>query len=194
MLFRVRHLIYLQSESEESQPHLDGLDVIELERCAQELALPYLRIAALVRHYFFEQDLPEILDEAKEFSALANFLQLNASEAVDEAGLGVCDGLNWFTEDRREIETWCRGFHEIARFNAGEAKRLLLVNLLWKQPALLRVPKNYDVVFQFYHKRKCRHCCSIPKDPTVCLLCGTMVCLKENCCKDAQGNIKDLIY
>ena len=26
-------------------------------------------------------------------------------------------------------------------------------------------------------------CHKVPKDPTVCLMCGTMVCLKEDCCK-----------
>ena len=60
---------------------------------------------------------------------------------------------------------------------------MLLVNLLWKQPKLLQLPKNYDVIFQFYHKRACRKCGKAPKDPTVCLFCGVMVCLKDTCCK-----------
>ena len=36
---------------------------------------------------------------------------------------------------------------------------------------------------QYYHKRRCVVCHKVPKDPTVCLMCGTMVCLKEDCYK-----------
>ncbi len=35
--------------------HLDGLELSELEKCAQELVLPYLRIASLIIHYYFEK-------------------------------------------------------------------------------------------------------------------------------------------
>ena len=42
------------------------------------------------------------------------------------------------------------------------------------------VSTNY---FQFYHKRKCSVCGQVPKEPTICLVCGLMVCLREACCK-----------
>ena len=45
-----------------------------------------------------------------------------------------------------------------------------------------------NFLFQFYHKRKCKRCDRIPKDPTVCLMCGTMVCLKETCCRTTNAN------
>ena len=37
--------------------------------------------------------------------------------------------------------------------------------------------------FQYYHKRKCVICKRVPKDPTVCLMCGTFLCLRGTCCK-----------
>ena len=54
-------------------------------------------MAALVRHYFFRQDLPVIEDEMEEFGALAAFLQLARPKAEAEQGerLLVCDALNW---------------------------------------------------------------------------------------------------
>lgn len=37
---------------------------------------------------------------------------------------------------------------------------------------------------QFYHHKACAQCKSIPKEPSLCLVCGTLVCLRENCCKE----------
>merc|ERR1712113_1299455 len=68
------------------------------------------------------------------------------------------------------------------------AKKSLKLNLSWKQPSFLRVPKNYEQILEFYHKRKCKGCDRVPKDPTVCLMCGTMVCLKETCCRQINSN------
>lgn len=53
----------------------------------------------------------------------------------------------------------------------------------WTGPWLLRLPHLYDDVFQFYHGRKCQRCHSVPRETSVCLVCGSVVCLKDNCCK-----------
>ena len=42
---------------------------------------------------------------------------------------------------------------------------------------------------QFYHKRVCTVCQKVPKDPTLCLLCGVMVCLREACCRPTTGDM-----
>lgn len=171
-----------------------GLEPSELEASAQELALPFLRVASLIRHYVLYQDLPVIPEEKVEFSSLMKFLDL---AKADDSSANVCQGLNWFHAKREmgveeapdnEIDMWCANFVPLIQRNCGQAKKLLQVNLLWRQPSLLRVPKNYDEIFQFYHKRKCNYCGNVPKDPTVCLMCGTMVCLKEVCCKVQIGD------
>jgi len=59
----------------------------------------------------------------------------------------------------------------------------LLPIIQWTGPHLLRLPHLYDDVFQFYHGRHCFRCHGIPRETSVCLVCGTVVCLKENCCK-----------
>ena len=41
---------------------------------------------------------------------------------------------------------------------------------------------------QFYHRRQCTRCGLVPKEPTVCLLCGTLVCLRGQCCKVGTRN------
>jgi len=61
--------------------------------------------------------------------------------------------------------------------------RNVLPTVHWTGPHLLRLPHLYDDVFQFYHGRPCFRCHSIPRETSVCLMCGVVVCLKENCCK-----------
>lgn len=222
---------------------LDGLGIADLEASAQELALPFLRIASLVKHYVFERDLPAVPEDSLEFPALVEFLELlhprapaqlaveGDVEAMETESLAiqaqpssaagaaatatsVVDGLNWFRPEpgeeegagQLEMDLWLQEFLPHVTKNCGKAQQLLQVNLLWRQPVLLKVPKNYDDIFQvseftdfplgwivtsilnhflmqYYHKRRCVVCHKVPKDPTVCLMCGTMVCLKEDCCK-----------
>eukprot|EP00095_Tigriopus_kingsejongensis_P006031 maker-scaffold889_size84747-snap-gene-0.19 protein:Tk06031 transcript:maker-scaffold889_size84747-snap-gene-0.19-mRNA-1 annotation:"e3 ubiquitin-protein ligase ubr3" len=189
-----------------------GLELSDLEESAQELALPYLRIASLVQHYVYEEDLPEVYLESREFTQLLEYLNLAAcpipppsegcsamEEDVPRDTLSICDGINWFhpktpapgdgdqLATNNELSLWCQNFYPLVRENCTAAKKLLQVNLLWEQPTLLKVPKNYDEIFQFYLKRRCTTCMKVPKDPTVCLMCGTVVCLREQCCKRLVG-------
>ena len=161
---------------------LDGLDIADLEASAQELALPFLRIASLVKHYVFERDLPAVPEESLEFAALVEFLELlhprspsqiaveGDVEAMETESLAiqapsaaaavtatsVVDGLNWFRPEpgeeegagQLEMDLWLQEFLPHVTKNCGKAQQLLQVNLLWRQPVLLKVPKNYDDIFQ----------------------------------------------
>jgi hypothetical protein len=64
----------------------------------------------------------------------------------------VCDGLSVFRAcvcpAGDDLQRWCLNFAPVVRRMCKEAKQLLQVNLLWRQPTLLRVPKNYDEIFQ----------------------------------------------
>lgn len=46
-------------------------------------------------------------------------------------------------------------------------------------------------IFQYYHERQCRQCHSVPTEISICLLCGEIVCLKQNCCK--QNNVCEAV-
>lgn len=67
--------------------------------------------------------------------------------------------------------------------NDGISTNNMLPSINWTGPRLLRLPHLYDDVFQYYHGRSCRRCHGVPRETSVCLVCGTVVCLKENCCK-----------
>lgn len=60
------------------------------------------------------------------------------------------------------------------------------LHVSWCQPALLALPRDYDRLFTYYHERVCLQCGAVPKEASVCLLCGTLVCLKQPCCRRHQ--------
>jgi hypothetical protein len=47
------------------------------------------------------------------------------------------------------------------------------------------------VFLQYYHRKQCNQCHSVPREISICLLCGTVVCLKESCCK--QSNVCEAV-
>ena len=51
------------------------------------------------------------------------------------------------------------------------------------RPSLLLLPQTYDKLFLYYQGKTCKSCCRVPKEPCLCLICGTLVCMKENCCR-----------
>lgn len=65
----------------------------------------------------------------------------------------------------------------------SDGSRGFLPTINWTGPRLLGLPYLYDDVFQYYHCRPCHRCHGVPRETSVCLVCGTVVCLKENCCK-----------
>lgn len=65
-----------------------------------------------------------------------------------------------------------------------QVRRLLVsLHVEWAQPSLLALPRDYDRLFTYYHERVCLQCGAVPKEASVCLLCGTLVCLKQPCCR-----------
>ena len=43
--------------------------------------------------------------------------------------------------------------------------------------------------------KKCQNCEKIPEDPVLCLVCGTLLCMKEECCqKDGSGEVFKVIF
>lgn len=174
----------------------------ELELKAQSLLLPYLRVATLLRHQIYEQDLPLITSKDAEFSSLAQFLGLGVgnetAECVNmdlgEGGASVSTDLS--PSKRKELRchsflswisptplttiwTWCEDIGSfIGRARVASMSLLQSHHKLWNQPTLMQLPHAYDIIFQYYHRKQCPNCNSIPKDPSICLVCGTMVCMR----------------
>jgi len=100
----------------------------------------------------------------------------------------IIDVVQWFSPGGAELKIWCSEFATLAcQDHLHLARQAMRVNVLWKQPQLLKLHQNFDQIFQFYQKRPCDKCNKVPKDPSVCLMCGTMVCMREPCCKQTLG-------
>jgi hypothetical protein len=100
---------------------------------------------------------------------LAKFLQLKVEEKVatakDDADMddssmsaavassskvvSTLSALSWFTADSSELMLWLEGFKSsVTTLNLQFMRKALKLSLVWKQPRLLRLPKNYDQIFQ----------------------------------------------
>ena len=53
------------------------LNMTNLKNYAERLLIPFLRIASLVKHNVYEQELPDIDDDNEEFDHLIKFLDLS---------------------------------------------------------------------------------------------------------------------
>ena len=123
----------------------------ELENFVQTESLNFMRIASLLRHYIYSDQIPDIWEADWEFTRLAQFLGMADNDISGRVASGPC--LGWLTAPSNLCFTWCR---EIQTFSVKyylAARKLILTNSSWKQPQLLRLPKNYDAIFQvgFYH-------------------------------------------
>jgi len=159
----------------------------QLEARLQADCLPYMRIATLLRHYIYSEPLPDIWEADWEFTRLAQYLGMADHDMSGRVDSAPC--LGWLVPPATLTTTWCRELGVFAAKSYLSARKLVLVNNSWRQPQLLRLPRNYDSIFQFYHKRVCTVCQKVPKDPTLCLLCGVMVCLREACCRPPTGDM-----
>ena len=151
-----------------------------------------LRIAALLRYHLYEEPLPLVRIPQTEFVRLVYYLEL-VSEGMDWNVFNSTVALNWqdseasFTVPR----LWCDQF--LAFLNRSDVARNLIMeqHISWQVPKLLSLPREYEKIFTYYHERQCRQGHSIPQEISICLLCGAIVCLRQNCCK--QMNVCEVV-
>ena len=114
----------------------------------QQLCLPFLRVASLLRHHLYDQPLPDITTPQSEFVRLVYYLEL-VTEGMDWSRFNAAVALNWPTSGNETGRAWCEEF--VAFVNRSQiAARNFLVDqhLTWHQPRLLQLPDLYDKIFQ----------------------------------------------
>jgi E3 ubiquitin-protein ligase UBR3 len=157
-----------------------------------------------LRHHIYHQELPEVRGAEWEFPRLVYFLEL-VTKSMDlkkfNAAKALCFAKN--TELFLPIH-WCQELKESRP--PHDTTRELIVNqhLGWHQPQLLALPREYERLFtvslsfqrrlyifnecslslQYYYEQACQKCSTIPKESSICLICGKIVCLKQLCCKE----------
>ncbi|XP_075538294.1 ubr3 ubiquitin ligase isoform X4 [Dermacentor variabilis] len=175
--------LYIDDEDMDTHARQRGQELTghQLEKQVMAMCGPFLRIAALLQSHLFEEKLPTAADPADELGMLCLFLGLGREGQPPQLAAA---GVSWVTESPQVLlRSWCREFNQFAGGVPVAARGLMSVRWNWAQPRLLSLPGRYDELFQYYHSRACSNCHSVPKDPSVCLVCGTLVCLRESCCR-----------
>ncbi|XP_053327752.1 E3 ubiquitin-protein ligase UBR3 isoform X2 [Spea bombifrons] len=153
-----------------------------IEQHLRQFCLPFLRITSLLQHYLFGVDIPSCQEE-DEFAALSSYLGL-LPPALQESHhfLSACC-LDWPVTDFDLLSQWCSELALFSETHPEQVNVLLVHDTKWELPHLLQLPEIYNTIFQYYHRKCCSVCTKVPKDPALCLVCGTFVCLKGLCCK-----------
>ncbi|ALC48650.1 CG42593 [Drosophila busckii] len=157
------------------------------EQTMQAVALNFLRIAALLRQHLYGHEMPEISAPGLEFVRLVYYLEL-VTESMDWNRFNAAKGLCFIPNTDVSLPTsWCKEFMAI-KPPTDTVRNLILMkqHSVWYQPKLLELPREYERLFTYYHERPCLNCYKVPKESSICLFCGTIVCLKQNCCAEKE--------
>jgi E3 ubiquitin-protein ligase UBR3 len=116
----------------------------------QQLCLPFLRIAALLRHHLYDQALPDITTKQSEFVRLVYYLEL-VTEGMDWSRFNAAVALNWPTVGSELGQTWCDELVAFVNRSHISARNILIdQHIVWHRPRLLRLPYLYDKIFQVH--------------------------------------------
>ncbi|CAG9125831.1 unnamed protein product [Plutella xylostella] len=190
-----------------SGEHQHHLDIASMESELQQLLLPFLRISALLRHHLYNVPLPDILTPSQEYPLLMQYCGVrgggggaparawarelahaaNRGQLVEYPLLMQYCGVRGGRGGGAPARAWARELAHAANKGQLVVRRILRsLHLSFSPPSLLSLPRDYDRLFTYYHSRVCLQCGAVPKEASVCLLCGTLVCLKQACCRQQQ--------
>ena len=121
-----------------------------LEDLVQANCLPYLRIAALLRHHVYNEELPQdIWEQDREFTRLSQFLEMAAMDGDGRLeGVTSASCLGWLSPPAQLVAHWTSGCQQLAARSPLAARRLILVNNIWRQPQLVTLPRKFDDIFK----------------------------------------------
>ncbi|XP_048246065.1 E3 ubiquitin-protein ligase UBR3-like [Haliotis rufescens] len=164
-----------------------------VEDSLQEFCLPFLRMAALLKHNLFDLEIDSTQDQW-EFQFLSSYLglQKNQSKAGAAAGAGAREVnttacVSWaVSEPLKLTRAWCTDLLNFIGMRPVEGKFFLVKQPTWFTPRLVELPAQYYKIFQTYRNKQCAVCNKVPRDPTICLMCGHFLCFRDNCCKEGM--------
>lgn len=158
---RCRHLrqeIVLDEEASPSTASTSSssshINMNSMEQQLQKLCLPFLRIACLLRHHLYHQELPHVASPQLEFVRLVYYLEL-VTESMDWESFNASKGLCFIPGTEKSLpHYWCSQFMEARP--PSDSIRELVVNqhVSWQQPRLLGLPKEYERLFTVNIKQK----------------------------------------
>ncbi|XP_075896013.1 E3 ubiquitin-protein ligase ubr3 isoform X1 [Nelusetta ayraudi] len=163
-----------------------------IEFSLQQSCLPFLRLSCLLQHHLYGDGLTGCLEE-EEFLSLAVCLGLLPSAPQPSSMVHSATCLQWAVNAFDLVTQWCAEVTGPSQMQTEQSLTLLVQDYQWVAPRLLQLPDNYNIIFQYYHRKACTACKKVPKDPALCLVCGAFVCLKGACCKQ-QGTCECVLH
>lgn len=70
---------------------------------------------------------------------------------------------------------------------SGDSKKKTISGVDFKMN-LIELPDRHDLFLKKYLVEQCKSCGTVPKSAAVCLLCGTLVCVGQLCCRSGIKN------
>lgn len=123
------------------------LDLAMLEKHLQRLCLPFLRVAALLRHHIYHAEIPEIPGPHWEFSRLVYYLEL-VTVSMDLDKFNASKALCFLPGTELALpKFWCDQLREIRPTYESTRSLIVSQHIEWKQPRLLGLPREYERLF-----------------------------------------------
>ncbi|KAJ6797224.1 E3 ubiquitin-protein ligase PRT6 [Iris pallida] len=168
------------------------------EDMIRRFTFPYLRRCALFWKLLKSSTLAPLYDSSHSWEGttpFTNYGSLDSSECLKLELNGVREledmfqihSLDSVLKDKlvhRLALKWCEHFCEDFRVrNCG----LALFSLPAVPFKLIQLPRLYQDILQRYVKVKCSYCKSVPKEPALCLLCGSLCSPGwKSCCRSSR--------
>lgn len=118
-----------------------------MEQQLQQLCLPFLRIASLLKHHLYHHDLPEIVSPEEECFSLIYYLDLVA-ETSDRDSFNAAQALCFVEGNEKSLpKYWCYQLMEVQPPHEETRELILNQHISWQQPRLLGLPREYEQLF-----------------------------------------------
>lgn len=123
------------------------INMKSIEQQLQKLCLPFLRIAALLRHHLYRQELPEINTPELEFVRLIYYLEL-VTEGMNWECFNAAKGLCFISGTEKSLpQYWLKQLMGVRPPSDTIRELVMNLHIAWQQPKLLGLPREYERLF-----------------------------------------------
>ncbi|XP_076803033.1 E3 ubiquitin-protein ligase UBR2-like [Clavelina lepadiformis] len=168
---------FVQVRSYANIPTMHKIDHIKLENCLSHCFDPFLRCCVLFMHYMTKVPVPSLLKEQNDRICMFQYLGLpsNMLSYFDLDGNGDLSKI---------VQRWC------SNFSPDVGDKVIYPDLI-KVNTLVQLEEHYSDVIAVASDFKCPRFGSNSDSvsPTMCLICGVMLCSQSYCCQNTLGGI-----
>ncbi|TMS35319.1 hypothetical protein L596_002749 [Steinernema carpocapsae] len=124
------------------------------------------------------QDLVHFTLSFLHFSNLKHFEHMPSYSLSNDELFELLNGLYLqdFSFEKKFVSDWIGHYLEVPE--VGEIDLDVQEPLVWKNRTLIDLDNNFDDIFKYNYNRECLNCDRVSKNPMVCLVCGTLVCIE----------------